>query len=121
MCYTTCNEAALQVLTEGKLITWGQRQFIYRKNYQHFNPYIYGISISFTTPISRRLHNRTVRLVINPNPIYLFCLYYAASVVSWTDYLLVNLKSPPDINGRIECISSDKLFYLPPSTKLEAK
>ena len=23
MCYTTCNEAALQVLTEGKLITWG--------------------------------------------------------------------------------------------------
>ena len=41
MCYTTCNEAALQVLTEGKLITWGQRQFIYRKNYQHFNTYIY--------------------------------------------------------------------------------
>ena len=40
---------------------------------------------------------------------------------SLTDYLLVNLKPPPDVNGRIECSYSGKLFYLPPSTKLATK
>ena len=40
--YGTSNEAVLQMLTEGKFITWGQRQRIHSKT---FNSTIYKVSL----------------------------------------------------------------------------
>ena len=37
------------------------------------------------------------------------------------DFVLENLKPPPDVNAYIQCTYTGALYYLPVSTKIEPK